>query len=169
MVILNNALIYGGYETQVATSGREDGNNICVMGSALDCGIAPKLTINGGMINGDIELFRYDVKENDVVIKAGLTPQLVLTGAPIIQRSIEVNGETKTAVAQDGLNVLSGVLADISGLTAGARIEIEMDTPGVFTNNLVTLTPETAKTYFVANINHSIVVQGDQLAVVKNN
>ena len=167
VLTIKDGLMYGGTADSTSEP-RQQGSNICVMGTALTNGQAPQLILDSAKINGNIEVFRYDETN-----KPGLTPVLILKGATQILKELTVDGNTYTATTQygtpTGLMVGTGVTMDISGLTSGAKIDLQMRTvPSVFTSNRGSITAATAQTYFtVLNSGYVIVEDNGQLALRK--
>jgi len=172
VLTIKDGLMYGG-TADSESSERQQGSNICVMGAALTSGQAPQLILDSAKINGNVEVFRYDAKDdNNNVTSRGLTPELVLKGATQILKTLTVDGVTYTATNLTnnpiGLMIGTDVVMDISGMTSTARIDLRMKTPGVFTSDRGTLTLAQAKTCFnVLNSGYVIVEDNGQLALRK--
>jgi len=120
-ITINDGLVYGGTG---ATTGNIQANNIGALGDNVNYVTA--LTINGGTIVGDIHTSAVKTAVNEETGETEVTfpgTQVTLTGAPKIVKSLEIEGETVEATIT-GLNLVTGVKADISGLTAEAQIVI---------------------------------------------
>ena len=119
-ITINDGLVYGGN----GAVGNVQANNIGALGDNVN--YVPALTINGGTIVGDIHTSGVKTAVNEETGETEVTfpgTQVTLTGAPKIVKSLEIDGETVEATIT-GLNLATGVEADISGLTAEAQIVI---------------------------------------------
>ena len=122
-VTINGGLIYGG----TGAVSNVHANNIGALGDQTGAN-RPVLTINGGTIVGDIATSAIGTKVNEETGETEITfpgTQVILTGAPTIVSSMEIEGETVKATSS-ALYIAKGVEADISGLRSRSLLPTPM-------------------------------------------